>query len=94
MVAGNKRTDIFARLGLVKAPASLTCLGKVRVGKKFRGVKVGTGTNTKRGERSSAWRAADALRLPRRHPVDHTSLNISVPSKTLIHIGHSPHFKK
>lgn len=32
MVAGNKRTDIFASLGLVKAPASLTELGKVRVG--------------------------------------------------------------
>ena len=43
MVAETKKTDIFASLGLVKAPASLTCLGKVRVGKKFRGVKVGTG---------------------------------------------------
>ena len=32
MVAETKKTDILASLGLVKAPASLTCLGKVRVG--------------------------------------------------------------
>ncbi len=32
MVAGTKKTDIFASLGLVKAPASLTGLGKARVG--------------------------------------------------------------
>lgn len=43
MVAETKKTDILASLGLVKAPAGLTGLGKVRVGKMFRGVKVGTG---------------------------------------------------
>lgn len=31
-MAETKKTDILASLGLVKAPASLTCLGKVRVG--------------------------------------------------------------
>lgn len=34
MVAETKKTDILASLGLVKAPASLTCLGKARVGEK------------------------------------------------------------
>ena len=34
MVAETKKPDIFASLGLVKAPASLTGLGKVRVGEK------------------------------------------------------------
>lgn len=41
MVAETKKTDILASLGLVKAPASLTGLGKVRVGEEGLGVKRG-----------------------------------------------------
>lgn len=42
MVAETKKTDILTSLGQVKAPASLTCLGKVRVGEEGLGVKTNT----------------------------------------------------